>query len=105
MIHNNVFATSGRDIAASPLLNVQWPPVALIVPTELETYSNDVEVMVKFTNNLCSQMLASVTTNENEVLPKTQTITRSLRDLPFVTYLELIACPAENGLDCQVHIL
>ena len=105
-------------MAASPLLNVQWPSIALVnVPTHLETYSNDVEIRAKFTTNLCSQMLltptdVSVEGNEKNYIESSKSLdpTRGLRKLPFETYLELVYCPLiEKGRynkqflsDCQV---
>ena len=105
----------GRDVAASPLLNVGWPPIALVnVPTHLETYSNDVEITAKFTANLCSQMLVTPTDMLGEVGENHQRLnvptsdSRLLRKLPFEAYLELVSCPPPTGgynnqlTDCQV---
>ena len=105
-------------MAASPLLNVQWPSIALVnVPTHLETYSNDVEITAKFTTNLCSQMLRTPTDESDEdsdenYIKSSRNVdpNRNLRRLPFETYLELVHCPLmEKGRynkqllsDCQV---
>ena len=103
-------------MAASPLLNVQWPSIALVnVPTHLETYSNDIEITAKFTTNLCSQMLLTPTEEENHgnYIKSSRNLdpNRHLRTLPFETYLELVQCPLiEKGRyskqllsDCQVN--
>ena len=101
-----LFHVQGRDVAASPLLNVEWPPIALVnVPTHLETYSNDVEITAKFTANLCSQMLITPTDILGEEEGLKVSDSRLLRKLPFEAYLELISCPPpmRNQLtECQV---
>ena len=100
----------GRDVAASPLLNVEWPSIALVnVPTHLETYSNNVEITAKFTTNLCSQMLVAPT-SEDEGDERIDSSSSGLRKLPFETYLELISCPERKlgyyeqiTSECQVN--
>ena len=102
-------------MAASPLLNVQWPSIALVnVPTHLETYSNDVEITAKFTTNLCSQMLLTPTdvTNEDShanYIKSSRNLGPNrrigLRTLPFETYLELVQCPLiEKGRYSKQHL-
>ena len=44
----------GVEVAVSKVLEVTWPSVNIIVPSRLETYSNDVKIEAKFTTNLCS---------------------------------------------------
>ena len=107
----------GRDVAASPLLNVEWPSIALVnVPTHLETYSNNVEITAKFTTNLCSQMLVAPTKEHEEEEEEISRLSRDsskrgLRKLPFETYFELISCPERKlgyynqiTSECQVNI-
>ena len=94
-------------MAASPLLNVEWPSMGLVnVPTQLETYSDDVEITARFTANLCSQMLVQPTDMGNTNIPTTTSDSRLPRKLPFEAYLELVSCPPPtytNQLtDCQV---
>ena len=107
-----LFFIQGRDVAASPVLNVGWPPIALVnVPTHLETYSDDVEITAKFTANLCSQMLVTPTDvlgEDYQGLKVPTTDSRLLRKLPFEAYLELVSCPPPTGrytnqlTECQV---
>ena len=107
----------GRDVAASPLLSVEWPSIALVnVPTHLETYSNDIEIKAKFTTNLCSQMLVTPSMNDlanehEKQIKSVSTNPKTIHKLPFETYLELISCPPPSRQgryytqtpDCQVN--
>ena len=89
--HAARLTVNGKEIAQSSILNVEWPAVNLIVPSRLETYSNDVEIEAKLTTNLCSQMLAKRTDDTTD-------------QLPFQVDLELVQCSesVQANADCQV---
>ena len=75
----------GVEVAVSEVLEVTWPSVNIIVPSRLETYSNDVKIEAKFTTNLCSAGQR-----------------RSSSPLPFQVKLELVECSRQALFLCTL---
>ena len=49
-------------------MHVDWPSLAISVPTRIETFTLDVAVSVSFTNNVCSPVSVRGNNNNQRVL-------------------------------------
>ena len=99
--HRAFLSVNGNRVAESEILQVAWPPMAVTVPTRLETFATDVSVTVSFTRSLCT----TFTVYGDWGTGSSPFFGRRNSKLGFATSLDLVECSSNTSSpeaqDCQ----